>query len=217
MAKISKYIVPVEEQKEFQLLVQRANRRMQSNLKYIEKEGITSEAGQRALVGDYTDRSAWSSSKTVFSRSKTFESEKEYKQFRRHIEKWGGPDFERSPDKIKEGYYKAIIQALTTTAIDNGNGVLLKSGKLPGNLAKHIRDLSLEQMSNFFAYNDITENIESQGWRSDEYIGVDRGEFVEITKSHINSLKQLYPTKSIPKAKTRAKRKKSSSKRKRKK
>lgn len=205
---MSKFVVPAGDRKEFDLLVQRANRRIKSSLKYIQQEDIKSDTAQRALVSDYVDQSSWHSAKTVFSRSKTFASEKAYKQYVRHISQWGGKEFERSVDSVKEGYYKAIIQALTTTALDNGNGVLTEKGRLPSNLAKKIKDLSLEQMTNFFDHSDPTETIESQGWSSDEYIGVDRGEFVDITTAHINSLKQLFPAKTKPKRKARKTKKK---------
>ena len=208
----NKFVVPSADRKEFDLMVQRANRRIQASLKYIQNEGITSESTQRALVGDYSDVSAWHTSKTTFSRAKTFASEKAYNQFVRHVQQWGGKEYERSVENVKEGYYKSIIQALTTTAIDNGNGVLTAKGKLPGNLAKKIRELSLEQMTNFFEHSDPTESIESQGWASEDYIGVDRGEFVDITVGHLNSLKQLFPEQNqkapVKKRKGRKKKKK---------
>ena len=215
----NKYIVPENEQREFDLLVQRANRRVLSNLKQIEKNNITSENTVRSLMGDYADSKEWLTKKTPFSRAKKFNSEKDYRQYVRHISQWGaeGDDFTRSEDAIKERYYKSIIQALTTTAIDNGNGVLTKTGRLPGNLAKKIRELSLEQLTNFFDHSDPTESIESQGWGSENYIGVDREEFVDITKSHIDALKELFPdtnqttttkTKKKKKAKKTAKKRK---------
>ena len=205
---MSKFVVPAGDRKAFDLLVQRANRRLKSSLKYIQQEDIKSDTAQRALVSDYADQSSWHTSKTIFSRSKTFASEKAYRQYVRHISQWGGEKFERSVESVKEGYYKAIIQALTTTALDNGNGVLTAKGRLPNNLAKQIKELTLEQMTNFFDHSDPTETIESQGWSSDEYIGVDRGEFVDITTAHINSLKQLYPEKTKAKRKTKARKNK---------
>lgn len=206
-----KFTVPKAEQKEFNLLIQRANRRIQSSLKYIQKEDLSSDNAQRALMGRYTDKAEWHTEKTVFSRSKVFDSEQDYKQFLRHVSQWGGEENERSPEKVKEGYYKAIIQALTTTAIDN-DGVLTKSGRLPANLAKQIREMSLEQLSNWFDGGDPSEDIESLRWGSDDYIGADRGEFVDITKAHINRLKEIYPSKQTatktPTKRKRGKRKK---------
>lgn len=216
----NKFTVPSADRKEFDLMVQRANRRIQASLRYIQQNGIESDNAQRALVGDYADINAWHTSKTVFSRSKTFASEKAYRQYVRHVEQWGGKNFERSVESVKEGYYKAIIQALTTTAIDNGNGVLTAKGTLPGGLAKKIRELSLEQMANFFEHSDPTEDIEYQGFRSDEYIGVDRGEFVDITTARLNALSNIFPNKApakpTPKKKKRKSKKRKSKKRKKK-
>lgn len=205
MAKNERYVIPVEDRKDFDLLVQRANRRIKASLKYIQKEDIKSESAQRALVSDYYNQSAWYTSKTVFSRSKTFANEKAYRSFIRHVEQWGGTSFDRSVTKVKEAYQKSIIRALTTTAIDNGNGVLTPSGRLPGGIAKQIKELSLEQLTNFFDHSDPTESIEYQGWASDMYLGVDSGEFVDITTAHLNALRTLFPAK--PKKATARKRK----------
>lgn len=225
----SKFIVPLADQKEFDRMVQRANRRIQANLKFIQEENISSPAAQRALAHDYIDVGAWHTSKTVFSRSKIFDSENDYKAFIRHVKQWGDKrKYDRSVDAIKEGYVKAAVRALTTVAIDNGNGILLKNGRLPGNLVNKIRGLSLEQLSNWFAHGDPGEEVETQGWKSDLYIGVDRGEFVDITLNHINNLKQLYPDRrplpmatkakaKRPKSKSRSAKRKSQTKRKRKK
>ena len=206
------YTVPASERKEFDLLVQRANRRILSNMKYIQQEDIKSQTAQRALVGDYMDKGEWAGSTAVFSRSKSFTSESAYKAFVRHIEQWGASgdkgEFARSRDTLREGYEKAIIKALTTAAIDNGNGVLTKQGRLPANLAKEIRSLSLEQLTNFFDHADPTEDLEVQRFSSYDYLGVDRGEFVDITRARLNALKQLYPDKAPKSNATKPKKKK---------
>lgn len=214
MSKNDFYRVPADQQAEFNLMIQRANRRIKSSLKFIQSEDIKSENARRALLGDYASPSAWHTEKTPFSRSKIFASEKEYKQFTRHVEQWGGHDFKRSAETIKEGYYKSIISALTTVAIDNGGGGILdKRGRLPTKITKALRGLSLEQISNFFDHADPTEDIEYYGFSSDEYYGVDRDEFIDITMGKINALKELFPydqdkEKTIVKKKTKKKRKK---------
>lgn len=209
---MAKFKVPKEERQEFDLLVQRANRRVLANLKQVAKDKITSDTAIRSLLGDYADSSEWLTKRTPFSRSKTFESEKAYKQYIRHISQWGGDDFIRSEEAIKQRYYKNIIQALTTTAIDNGNGVLTKTGRLPGNLAKKIRELSLEQLTNFFDHADPTESIETQGFGSENYLGVDRKEFVDITEAHISALKQIFPDNSTKPKSSKTKKKRKTSK-----
>ena len=208
MAKDSKFIVPKKDQKNFDRLIQRANRRIQKNLKYIQQEGIDSNVAQRALVSDYADQANWATGKTVFSRSKSFASEKDYKQFVRHVKQWGAKNYDREPEKVKKGYYKAIINALTTTAIDNGGGgILTKSGRLPGNLAKQIKEMSLEQMTHFFAEADPAEDLEYLPYSGEDYIGVDRQQFIDITESKLNTLKKIYPAKSTPVAAKRRKNK----------
>lgn len=193
MAK-NKFIVPKDQQTEFDRLIQRANRRIKANLKYIQQEDIKSESATRSLVSDYNSPSNWHTQKTVFSRSKVFESEREYKQYRRHVEQWGADtrDFDRSVTKIKQGYYENIIKALTTTAQDNG---ALINDRLPEGLAEKIEKMTLEQLTNFFGDGDPTEDIENMRWGSDLYAGVDAGEFADITSAHINRLEKLYPAK----------------------
>jgi len=211
MAKNSGYIVPKAEQHEFDLMIQRANRRIKRTFEFIQQEDIKSDATIRALVGDYGSKSSWAGEKVVFSRSKKFASQKDYERFRRHVEQWGGDDYSRSAENVKQGYYKSIIRALTTVAIDNGAGeILTKNGRLPSNLAKKIKGLSLEQMSNFFDHADPTDEIERNSFRSDEFIGVDRTEYVDIVTGYINRLEELFPSNStISQApKPKAKRKK---------
>lgn len=205
--KTSKFVVPKSDQREFDRLIQRANRRIQANLKYIQQEEIKSEVAKRALLGDYTSQSNWAGSKSPFSRSKTFASEKAYKQYLRHVEQWGAKgSYDRSEEKLKEGYYKAIINALTTTALDNGGGgILTKTGRLPNNLARDVKNMTLEQMTHFFAEADPSEDLEYMPYSGEDYIGVDRQTFVDITRSKINTLKKIYPDKTKTKTKSKAK------------
>lgn len=209
MAKNKGFRVPIAEQIEFDRMVQRANRRIKASLKFIQKEEISDANTIRSLVSDYGDPVNWNTSKTIFSRSKWFESEKDYQQTKRHIEEWGkeGDKYDRSVESIKKGYYDNIIKALTTIAVDNP-GVMTKNGRLPGNLAKKIRELSLEQLTNFFEYADPTEDIESQRFSSYDYLGVDRQDFVDITMARLNALKKIIPDKRVKEKKTIKPRKK---------
>lgn len=191
-----RYIVPKAEQKDFDLMIQRANRRIQSAFKYIQQEELKSENAVRALVGDYNNSATWNTEKTVFSRSKRFSSERDYQQYKRHVEQWGGKENARSVDSIKQGYYKSIIKALTTVAIDNGAGdIMTKNGRLPGNIAKKVKNMTLEQMVNFFDHGDPSDEIEKNAFDSKDFIGVDRTEFVDITEGYINRLIELFPAK----------------------
>lgn len=206
---MAKYRIPKSEDKEFDLLIQRANRRIKSQLKTIDKYGITQDSTKRSLIGIYSDPTEWQTQNAPFSRSKTFKSEKEYLQFKRHVSQWGGEDFERSEDRIREKYVKVIIQALNKVALTSDNGgIFTKTGRLPGNLAKKIRELSLEQLTNFFEHADPTEALETQGWGSDKYIDADRKQFVDVTVAHINTLKELFPESKAESKKTKPKKRK---------
>lgn len=218
----NKYRVPIEEVKDYKLLVQRANRRIQKSLQYIQDQNIKEHSTIRALVSDYSDSKEWTSEKIVFSGSVKFESKKDYEDYKKHISEWGSKgknseDYERNPEQIRKGYEKAIIKALTTTAIENGDGAILtKNGRLPYNLAKRIKNMTLEQLTNFFSGGgDPTEDIESARFDSYEYLGVDRETFVSITEARLNSLEELYPDnrpkeqKTIQKNKSKSNKKKS--------
>ena len=63
------FIVPKEQQHAYKMLVQRANRRVKSNLKYINQNKIISEHTQRSLVGGFTEHEKWASGRMPFSRS----------------------------------------------------------------------------------------------------------------------------------------------------
>lgn len=220
MATTNKFTVPTADRADFRRLVQRANRRINANLRFIQQEDIRSTTAQRALVGDYGDPTAWSSPKTVFSRSIKFENEKQYQQYRRHLEEWAGKEGaatpDRDPEARKEGYYRAIIKALTTTAIENGESILTKSGRLPARLAQEIKSMTLDQITHFFEGGDPSDDIQALAWDSYTYIGVDRDDFVQITKAHINKVKSLYPAAGEQKATARKSKSKSKSKKRKK-
>lgn len=192
----NKFVVPEHERHDFNLLVQRANRRLKANLKFMQKEEITDFNTQHALLGIYANPEEWATQKNAFSRSTKFASKQMYEAYKKHLSKWGGegPDYEKSIENIKEGYYKAIIQSLTVTALDNGDSILTSRGKLPGNLAKKIKGLSLTQLTNFFEIGDPSEDIEASRFNSLDYLGVDREEFVSVTETRLNYLKQIYPS-----------------------
>lgn len=191
MAKNSKYIVPESDRLEFDRMIQRANRRIQSNLKYIQQEGIQSEAATRALMGDYGTPETWHTSKTVFSRSIKFESKKDYESYKRHVQQWGGKEAPRTVDGLKQGYEKAIVKALTTAAIDNN--IPLENGRLPGNIRNKIKGLTLEQMTHFFYNSDPVDDLEYLPYSEVDFNGVDTDGFIDNVDSIINSLQQIYP------------------------
>lgn len=199
MAKNKKFKVPKTKQKDFDLLVQRANRRIKKSLEYIQQEDIKDFNTVRALVHDYASPEAWAGKNNIFSRKKTFNSEQEYKQYVKHLEEWGkkttkkNPSrYDRSIESIKKGYQQNIIKSLTTVAITATQGVLTPKGRLPKGMAKQIRELSLEQLTNWFEIADPTEDIEVERFSTSEYFGADREQFIDIFDRRMNLLKSIY-------------------------
>lgn len=176
-------------------MVQRANRRIRSSLKYIEKNDIQTENTKRALVGDYISPTARHTPTTTFSRTKVFESESAYKAYKRHVEQWGGKENVRTASGVDKAYYEAIIKALTTTAQEHGEGqIFTEDGRLPAEIAEEIKKLTLEQKVNWFETSDISEDLEYSEWGYEDYVeGVDREKFVDLTLGRINQLKEIFP------------------------
>ena len=189
----NKFIVPEKERREFDLMVQRANRRIKSNFKYLSQAGITNENTTRALVGKYEDLSEWSTDKTVFSRSKTFENSQAYEAFKRHVGQWGNKKSSRTVDAVKEDYIKSIIQSLTTSAINNN--VTLENDRLPGNIKAKLKSLSLNQLTHFFESSEPVDDLEYMPYSEVDFTGVDSKGFVENVDTIINSLRQVYPNR----------------------
>lgn len=191
------FTVPAGERKDFKLLVQRANRTINANLKFIQKEDIQTGRAKRQLMSDYIDKSAWHTEKTAFSRGIKFESEKAYKDYVRQLNRWGGEGAEKSVKGTKQRIYESIIKSLNTTADIYGQGVKDDSGHLPKEITDRLEKMSVEQLLNFFDIADPTEDIEHQSWSYEEYQeGVDRDTFVDITTTRLNYLEQIVPNKS---------------------
>lgn len=187
----SKYVVPASDRREFDRMVQRANRRINANLKYIQQEDIQSEFARRALMSDYADRSNWNTPKTVFSRSIKFNSKKEYEQYKRHVMQWGDEKAERTVEGLKAGYEKEIIKSLTTAAIDNN--IPLNNGRLPGNIRQKIKGLSLEQMTHFFHNDEPVADMEYLAYSEVDFNGVDEQGFIDNVNTIVSSLQQIFP------------------------
>lgn len=198
----NKFTVPAGERDEFKLLVQRANRTIQANLKYIQKEDIKTERGQRVLMGDYLNKSSWNTEKTAFSRGIKFDSEKAYQDYRRLLNRWGGEGAEKSVKGAKDRIYENIVKSLNTTADIYGQGVKDDAGNLPSEITDRLKNMNVDQLSNFFDIADPSEDIEHQSWSYEEYQeGVDRQTFTDITMTRLNYLERIIPAK--PKRKTK--------------
>lgn len=210
MAK-NNYVVPKELQHEYKMLIQRANRRVKANLKYIQKENITNDHTQRSLVGSFNDPVKWATGRMPFSRSNKgryiwdadtgtqkfveFTSERDFKQYLKHLEKWGeqtkrGELFGAHPEKIKQDYKSSIIKALNQ--IKDQYSISLPGGKLPKEVLKAIDSMSLEQITNFFANGDPSEDIEISQFNSDDFIHVETAEdFTDVVTSRIAAIKKF--------------------------
>ena len=199
MAKRDSYIVPESDRREFDRMVQRANRRINANLKYIQQEEIFSEQAQRSLLGKYTDASEWNTPAAAFSRSIKFNSKKEYEQYKRHVKEWGGEDGEetytRHIESRKGDYIKAIVKTLTQSAIDNN--IELENGKLPGNIREKLNKMTFQQLTHFFDNEEAIGDLEYLAYNSADmdFNGTDKASYIQQVDSILNSLKQIYPNK----------------------
>lgn len=196
MAKGSGYIVPTDARAEYRALIQRANRRIMSNIKYIKEEGITDNAIKNSLVGDYGTKRKWATKSAPLSASTKFNSAKEYKQFIAFINRWGKDTGRRGgfaadpKERVKYGQsqiYKAIFGM-----IDN-KGISLEEwkGDLPDDIKKDIEGLSLQQISKFFDYTDVTG--EDDYFDSDSPEEDSAEDVLDYIRGRIAAVKQYYP------------------------
>lgn len=207
--KTSKWSVPKDLEHAYKMLVQRANRRVKANLKYIEKNKITDEHTKRALVRGYEDKNNWAGATMPFSRSKKgfyitnadtgFKEFKEFgnkagfERYLRELERFGkeGGGWEHSPDKIVEGYKKNIIKSLNQ--IKDQYNITLPGGKLPQEIIDELDSLTLEQITNFYSGGSVEEDIEISQFDSDDYIDVTGAEgFIDVTLGRIAQLKKYH-------------------------
>lgn len=203
------FVVPKSEQHAYKMLVQRANRRVKSNLKYINQNKIRNEHTQRSLVGSFNEGDKWASRTMPFSRSnkgryvwnadteeqefREFQTETEFRQYLKHLEKWGkeGRTFDAHPKQIKANYKSAIIKALNE--VKDHYNITLPNGQIPKEVIKEIDSMSLEQITNFFANGDPSEDMEISQFSSDDFLDVeDANDFKDVILSRINQIKRFH-------------------------
>ena len=196
MAKNNGYTIPKDERHAYKMLVQRANRRLKANLKYIESNNITNAHTQRMLAFEYVDQDTWAGKKQPLSRTIQFESEKEYKHYKRHLERWGqetekGQRFNRHPTELKQSYKSAIIKALNE--VKDSHSITLPNAEIPKEIIQALDSLSITEISNFFNGHDPVEDIVISQFGSKEFDGVtDAKGFIDVVMSRIASIKQVY-------------------------
>lgn len=214
MAKSKKegYIVPKEEQHAYKMLIQRANRRVKANLKYLKEHNITNEHTERALVGGFADPLKWSTGRMPFSRSnkgryvwnadkevmefREFKNKAEFDQYIAHLNKWGkqtkkGELFDAHPKKVRQDYKSAIIKSLNE--VKDHYNISLPNGQIPKEVIDELDSLTTEQITNFFGNGDPSEDVEISQFSSDEYLDVENAEdFKDVILSRIASIKRFY-------------------------
>lgn len=213
MARQSKgYVVPKELQHAYKMAVQRANRRIKSNLNYINKNGIDNAHTIRSLVGGFNDGINWASRTMPFSRSnkgryitnadtgelefREFKNKTEFDQYMRYLNKWGqetkkGELFTAHPDQIKQDYTSAIIKSLNQ--IKDHYNISLPNGQIPKVVIEDIKSMNLQQITNFFGNGDPSEDIEIAQFNSDDFMYVETAEdFTDVVRSRIASAKKFY-------------------------
>lgn len=192
---MKKFTVPEEHQKAYKALVQRANRRLKSSLKFIEKEQISTITAKRALVFNYHDKANWASEKMPFSRSTKFTSKEAYESYVRHLNRWGeevgkGEKFGRHPARIKQEYLQAIQKTLKQTALHYN--IPLDNGKLPAEMLKELESLSLDQLLNFYGSSDPNEDAMINEFETDgDVIVGDSESFNDLVYARLGELKKF--------------------------
>lgn len=204
------YVVPTDARAEYKKLIQRANRRILANLKYIKDEGIRDNAIKTSLAHDYGNKRKWAGKSTPLSSSVRFASEQDYKRYIQFIMRWGEDtgtrgghraDPKRLESKGKESIYKALYGMI------NNKGISLEKwyGDLPPDIKKDIEGLSLEQISRFFEHTDTTgEEDYFDSDQVDEDNGVDAFEYI---RGRLAEVKQYYPRPPKKKKRKKTKRK----------
>ncbi|MBO5713574.1 MAG: hypothetical protein J6R88_05195 [Clostridia bacterium] len=205
------FVVPEELRHEYKMMVQRANRRVKSNLKLIAKDTIPSEHTQRALVGSFNDPMNWSSRTMPFSRSikgryitnadtgftefKEFKTKTEFDQYMKYLSKWGaktekGELYSAHPQKIKEDYKTAILKSLNQ--VKDHYNITLPNGQIPKEIIDDIDNMTLQEITNFFGNGDPSEDVEISQFSSDDFLDVENAQdFIDVVKSRIAMIKRF--------------------------
>ena len=190
------FVVPEAERAEFRSFIQRANRRIKSNLDYIKEEKIKDQNLRQVLAFDFTRKKAWETVKNPLSSSFKFNSEKEYREFREFMSKWGAVsdkrgDYATSPANLLEDAKTRIIKHLNGIYRNNDISLEKYGGNFPPEVMKFLNEMSLEQAYKFFDYVDASGEDE---FNYSDNLSLDKIENVtEYVESRIAVLKKFYP------------------------
>ena len=203
---MAKFVVPAEQQHAYKMAVQRANRRIKANLKYIEKNNITNNNTKRALVRGYWDSDTWAGDTMPLSRSnqgryvfidgvktfKEFESKRDFDQYLNYLNHWGkeGRQFDANPKQIISDYKSTIIKALNE--VKDHYNITLPGGQLPKEVLDALNDMTIEEITNFYGNGDPGEDMEISQFSSDDYINVETADdFISVVISRISMVKKF--------------------------
>lgn len=209
------WTLPADARAEYKALIQRANRRILSNLKYVKDEGIQSKSIVQSLTGGFNKKKNWAGKSTPLSSSVKFASEKDYNQYMRFVMRWGegeGRDgkYRARPDVLLEKAHEAVTVAVT--GLFNHKGVSLEAwkGHLPPELKEQIKSMNLEQVNRFFEHIDVTG--EEDLYDSEQVEGDTVEKIEDYVSGRISEVQHYYPAQ--PKIKKKRKKRKKKSRRK---
>ena len=205
---MAEYIIPAEHRAEYRATIQRANRRIISNIDYVRAEGIKDAQIRTSLVGDYYNKRKWATNTAPLSSTTRFKSKEAYDQYMRHVNKWGENTgrrggYQADPrEKLKRGkeaIYKAIF------GLTSNKGISLEEwrGNLPPDMIEKIDSLSLEQINRFFDY--VNDAGDEELFDSDQVADNSVENLLDYVGGRLSEVQKFFPRPAKKKKKTRRK------------
>lgn len=206
------YVVPTDARAEFKKTIQRANRRILSNVKYISENNIRDNYVKNLLAGDYARKKNWTTKSTPLSSSTRFKSEADFKAFMTYINRWAEDrgkrgEYAASPTTIIDGYKSHIYGSLNGLARNRGISLEKWDGDLPAEIKKKIDSLSLEQITQFYDYVDPT--LGEQDFDSDQVGEGSVEDYIDYIDGRLSALQKYFPHNPRQPKKRKSKKKRS--------
>lgn len=211
------YIVPTDARAEFKKTIQRANRRILSNVNYISENNVRDRYVQNMLAGDYSRKKNWATKSTPLSSSTRFKSEADFKAFMEYISRWSEDrgkrgDYAASPKTIIEGYKSHIYGTLNGLARNRSISLEKWGGDLPPEVKEKLESLSLEQITQFYDYVDPF--LGEQDFDSEQVGEGSVEDYVDYIEGRLSALQKYFPHNPKPKPKKKRKKKRSTKRKK---
>lgn len=204
------YTIPAQDRADFRKMIKRANRRVLSNIKFIDEQQIRDNQIKTNLIGDFGSKKKWGTKTAPFSSSTKFSSEKEYQDFLRYVSRWGEDTGTRGghkadPRRMEKAWRSSIYKSLNGLARDKGISLEEWGGDLPPDVLRQIDRMTLEQMSHFYRYIDPSGNVEE--FDSDQVDAENVDDFIDYIRQQLGAIEKFYPAaaKKQTKRKTRKK------------